>query len=650
MIARKSIDEVMSTAQIEEVVSDFVNLKRRGVNLIGLCPFHHEKTPSFTVSPSKQIFKCFGCGEAGNAVGFLMEHEKMSYPEAIRYLADKYQIDLEEDEPTPEEEARQLILDSLYIVNDFARDFFHQQLYETENGRQIGLSYFKERGFREETIKKFELGYAPDTFDGLKKAALNAGFKLEQLREAGLVTKKDYDFFRDRVMFPIRNLSGKTMGFGGRILKHHPKSPKYLNTGETEIYNKRKSLYGLYLARKAIRKQDECLMVEGYTDVISLSQSGFEHVVSSSGTSLTVDQVRLVKRYTNNLKIIYDGDPAGIQAALRGLDLVLEQNMNVRIVLLPEGEDPDSYLKQVGSSAFETYIAEHADDVILFKTRFLLDKAGKDPVKRSDMIRDILESLARIPDPLKRTVYIKECAGILDMEEQVLVNETNRIVHRILKKKRKDLQVQENQRSEKSPSEDFGQEPGQRSVVSPQKRTNSDEFQERDIIRILLTAGQEWYDKEEELTIADFILDEIGDVIEAFENELFKSIIQTFLEYRLSGEELTESHFLNHENKDIQHLAIDFLTQHLDYSPNWEAKLESPLQTQPPPEENFTSDAHYSILRFKLKKINKLCAQNQARLKDSEDEYEQMRILAVQEEYYKIRKNITDELKTVVIH
>ena len=440
MISQKSVQEIIETAKIEDVVQDFVSLKRRGVNLIGLCPFHNEKTPSFTVSPAKNIFKCFGCGQAGNPVGFLMEHENYSFPEALRWLAAKYGIEIEETETTQEAREEQQLFDSLYLVNQFARDYYQDQLFNTDLGKSVGLGYFKRRGFREETIKKFGLGYAPAGRDLFTRQAVGKGYNIELLRKLGLTTQYDRDFFRGRVMFTIHNLSGKVIGFGGRILQKDVKAPKYINSPETEIYNKSKVLYGAYFAKKSIRKEGECILVEGYTDVISLHQAGIENVVASSGTSLTVEQIRLIKRYTPNVKIIYDGDIAGVKAALRGLDLVLEQGMNVKVVLLPEGEDPDSYLQSVGATAFKEYIDQQAQDFILFKAKVLLKEAGDDPVKKAGVIKDIVDSIAKIPDPIIRGLFVRECAKVVGVEEELLVAETNKRVGRAFKKKQLEWQ------------------------------------------------------------------------------------------------------------------------------------------------------------------------------------------------------------------
>ncbi|NRB62798.1 MAG: DNA primase, partial [Saprospiraceae bacterium] len=399
MISQKSIQEVLDTARVEDVVQDYVSLKRRGSNFIGLCPFHNEKTPSFSVSPSKNIYKCFGCGEGGGPVQFLMAHDHLSFPEAIRLLAKKYGIELEETQKTAEQVQQQQKQDSLYIVNQFALDYYQDQLFHTDRGKSVGLSYFKNRGFKEETIRKFGLGYAPPGKDNFIQKALAKGYDKSLLQELGLVSRYDADFFRDRVMFTIRNLSGKVIAFAGRIMQKDVKAPKYINSPETEIYHKSDVLYGAFYAKGPIRKEDECILVEGYTDVISLHQSGIENVVASSGTSLTTGQIRLIKRNTPNIKILYDGDAAGIKAALRGLDLVLEQDMNVKVVLLPEGEDPDSYLQSVGVHAFKDYVQQEAKDFILFKADMLLRDPNLDPVKRAENIQDIMGSVARIPDP-----------------------------------------------------------------------------------------------------------------------------------------------------------------------------------------------------------------------------------------------------------
>src|SRR5688572_4962313 len=394
MISRKSIDEVLDRVRIEEVVQDFVNLKRRGSNLTGLCPLHHEKTPSFSVSPTKNIYKCFGCGRGGDSVRFVMEHEAYDYPEAIRYLARKYGIQLEETQQDAESLKAEKERESVYKVLDFALKFFQKQLHETEEGQIAGLNYFQERGFRQKTIENFGLGYAPQATDTFVSQALKAGFTSEILQRAGLVTQVNSDFFRHRVIFPIFNISGKVIALAGRQLTSNKKSPKYINSPETEIYNKRKVLYGLFHAKKAIRDQDNCFLVEGYTDVISLHQAGVENVVASSGTALTPDQIRLVKRYAGRITVLYDSDPAGIRAAMRGLELILEENLDIQLVLLPEGEDPDSFVQKVGMAGFQDYIKQNSKDFSLFKSQFLMKESGNDPMQKTVMLKELVETLA----------------------------------------------------------------------------------------------------------------------------------------------------------------------------------------------------------------------------------------------------------------
>lgn len=423
MIPKETIDLIFETARIDEVVGDFVQLKKRGVNLLGNCPFHDEKTPSFTVSPAKGIYKCFGCGKGGNAVNFVMDHEHFSYPEALKYIANKYNIFIEETVRSPEQEQAANDRESMFIVSNIANEYFQDQLFNSDEGRAVGLSYFKERGFRENVLKKFLLGYSPEKSDSLSAHALKEGYKLEFLEKTGLTIPKgsrNYDRFHGRVMFPIRSLSGRVLGFGGRILKSNIKAAKYLNSPESDIYHKSKVLYGMYYAKNSIVKKGRCLLVEGYTDVISMHQAGIENVVASSGTSLTIDQIRLVKRFTNNITLLFDGDTAGLKAALRGVNLILEEGLNVKIVTFPEGEDPDSYAKKVSSEELEDYINIEAKDFIEFKCSLLLEEAKEDPIKRSELIKDIASTIALIPDNVSRTVYAQTSSKILGIEDQVV--------------------------------------------------------------------------------------------------------------------------------------------------------------------------------------------------------------------------------------
>jgi len=507
MIKPETVREILESAHVEEVVGDFVSLRKRGVNMIGLCPFHNEKTPSFTVSPAKGIYKCFGCGKAGSAVNFIMEHEHYSYPEALKFLAGKYNIEIEEEEQTPEQLQALSEQESLYNVTAFASKYFANAVFNTERGRAVALSYYKERGYREETIKKFELGYSPEEWDAFTKYALDNGYKLEFLERSGLTITKEqrhYDRFRSRVIFPIHSLTGRVIGFGGRILNMAASKAKYVNSPESEIYNKSKVLYGIYFARNAIVKNDNCYLVEGYTDVITLHQVGIENVVSSSGTSLTVDQIKLIKRYTRNITILFDGDAAGIKASFRGIDMILEQGMNVRIVLFPEGEDPDSYARNHRSTEVEDFISKEAHDFIIFKTNLLLKEAKNDPIKKASLIKEIVSFISLIPDGIYRSVYVKECSSVMDIPEQSLLHELNKLLRKRFNKN----QQKDGYRDEIPESTEF---------VAPRQKepdTLSSEFQERDIIRLLLLYGENMLtvteeDEEMEMSVVEMVVHDI---------------------------------------------------------------------------------------------------------------------------------------------
>ncbi|HMP31794.1 MAG TPA: DNA primase, partial [Saprospiraceae bacterium] len=435
MIPNKTVDEILSTARVEDVIEDFVTLKRRGVNMMGLCPFHDEKSPSFVVSPTKGLYKCFGCGKSGTAVGFIMEHENLTYPEALRYLANKYNITIEEIEISDTERAAKQLSESLFIINEYAAQHFNQNLTQTEEGRAVGLSYFKERGFLDKTIQQWQLGFALKDGKAFTHQAKAKQYNIENLKLLGLTTQNDNDFFRERVIFPIHNLSGKIIAFAGRIMTNIKTQPKYINSPESEIYNKRKNLFGLFFAKGEIRKQDECILVEGYTDVMTFYQGGIENVVASSGTSLTEEQIRLIHRFTKNITIIYDGDNAGIKAALRGLDLVLKEDMNVRLVLLPDGDDPDSFFKRNGIEKTKKYLEQNKKDFIAFKTDLLLEENGKDPIKRAEILRDLANTVALVPDAIKRLTYIRELSNKLEIDEKVLSSEVEKEVNKHKKDK-----------------------------------------------------------------------------------------------------------------------------------------------------------------------------------------------------------------------
>lgn len=618
MIPPKTVREILDAVRIEEVVEDFVALRKRGVNLIGLCPFHHEKTPSFNVNPTRNIFKCFGCGKGGDAVTFLMEHESFTYPDALRWLARKYNIEIEEVERSPEQIAEQQLADSLYIVNDFALRHFQEQLFDTGEGKSVALAYFKQRGLREETIRTFGLGYAPDLRDLLLQRAKVAGHNIDLIKKVGLSNADgSRDFFRGRVMFAIHNLSGKVAAFAGRTMSSDKNIPKYINSPETEIYVKNKTLYGAFQAKKAIRQQDECILVEGYMDVISLHQAGIENVVASSGTSLTEGQLQLIKRNTANLKILYDGDPAGIKAALRGLDLALEQDLNVKIVLLPNGEDPDSFVQKIGSEDFEQFITKEAKDFILFKTRLLLEETQGDPIKKSALIKDIMGSIAKIPDPIKRGVYLKECATLLDASEEVLYSETNKLITAALRKKAEKEARQPGAASDSPAAQPSPDMPDLESLTPTRERATaqSDEIQEHHVIGLLIKHGGDILPKEN-MTVAAYVLEDIEALLDSFDNPFFGQIAKECHTRLVKGQTVDQEHFLRHERKEVRDLAVDILADFTrwDYSSKWEEK-GFPLQNQPMPEFNFDADSRKALSIFKIRKLNKLLETNKERLK-----------------------------------
>jgi len=531
LISRTTIDNVFETARVEEVIGDFVQLKKSGSNFKGLSPFTDERSPSFMVSPVKQIWKDFSSGKGGNVVAFLMEHEHFTYPEAIKYLAKKYGIEIEETEQTNEQKEQANERESLYLVSEFAKDYFHSTLLRTEPGKAIGLSYFKERGFTDETIKKFELGYSPDQWDAFTSHAIQKGYKLEFLEKTGLSIvkqEKQFDRFKGRVMFPILSMSGRTLGFGGRILTNDKKAAKYLNSPESDIYHKSKVLYGIYLAKQSIAKEDNCYLVEGYTDVIQFHQTGIHNVVSSSGTALTPEQIRLVNRLTKNITVLFDGDAAGLRASLRGVDLILEQGMNVKICTFPEGEDPDSFAKSNSLEELTLYLEEKAQDFISFKASLLASEAKNDPIKKAETIRDMVVSISKIPDVIKREVYIKECSRIMDISEEVLFN----TLAQILQKDKKDAskKIDKQQPFEVIPAE-------------KQKVQKVDTLYEleRKIIELLLLYG----DVEEEFE--DLILEtnEKGDI--GFKPEVVKAKVfeKVYLDLQDDEIEFTNDGFKN---------------------------------------------------------------------------------------------------------
>jgi DNA primase len=541
LISRTTIDNVFETARVEEVIGDFVQLKKSGSNFKGLSPFSDERTPSFMVSPVKQIWKDFSSGKGGNVVAFLMEHEHFTYPEAIKYLANKYGIEIEETEQTDEQKEQANERESLYLVSEFAKEYFHKTLLKTEEGKAIGLSYFKERGFTEETVEKFQLGYSPDSWDAFTNHAIKKGYKLEFLEKTGLTIvkeEKQFDRFKGRVMFPILSMSGRTLGFGGRILRNDKKAAKYLNSPESDIYHKSKVLYGIYHAKQSIAKEDNCYLVEGYTDVIQFHQSGIKNVVSSSGTALTSEQIRLINRLSKNITVLFDGDAAGLRASLRGVDLILEQGMNVKICTFPEGEDPDSFAKNNSLEELTVYLEENAHDFINFKASLLATEAKNDPIKKAETIRDMVVSIAKIPDVIKQEVYLKECSRIMDISEEVLFN----TLAQILQKDKRDA-------SKKQQSKPMEVVPQEKEVVT---KVNVQFELERKIIELLLLYGS----VEEEFE--DLILEANEEGAIQLKPEKITSRVFEKIFLDLQDDEIE---FANQEFKEIYYQIITTLNQ-----------------------------------------------------------------------------------------
>ncbi|RCS27895.1 DNA primase [Polaribacter sp. WD7] len=579
MISRSTIDRVFESARVEEVIGEFVQLKKAGSNFKGLSPFTDEKSPSFMVSPVKQIWKDFSTGKGGNAVSFLMEHEHYTYPEALRWLAKKYNIEIEETEQTSEEKAQMNERESMFLVSNFAKDYFHDIMLNSNKGKAIGLSYFKERGFREETIKKFDLGYCIDEWDNFTKAALAKGYDLKYLASTGLTIVKEnkqFDRFKGRVMFPIHSMSGRILGFGGRILTNDKKAAKYLNSPESDIYHKSKILYGIYQAKKEIAKQDNCFLVEGYTDVISFHQSGIQNVVASSGTALTPDQIRLVNRLTKNITVLFDGDAAGVRASIRGIDLILEQGMNVKVVQFPDGEDPDSFAKSHSSKELKDYLENSAQDFINFKVSLLLKDAKNDPVKKAGLIRDIVTSISKIPDGIQREVYVQECARIMDISERVLFSELAQLLKKETTQRNRPTKSKQHTNVDlnQPPPEYFlEQEQAQMGMVkvgnvTPQK-IDQLSILEKEIIRILLLYGNEEVEFTEEIvnvdedgketitirkyqnTVSAEIYLHIQDDEIVFSNPVFQEIYTEIIHQLNQSEQLNTDLLINHSNPNI---------------------------------------------------------------------------------------------------
>jgi DNA primase len=648
LISKQTIARILEDAHIEEVVGEFVKLKKSGQNYKGLSPFTTERNPSFYVSPAKGIFKCFSSGKGGNVVNFLMEHEHFTYPEALLYLAKKYGIAVEEDAVSPEETQAENERESLFQVTAFAMNFFMENLLETEQGRAIGLEYLKNRDLRLDTIKKFQLGYSPETWDAFTRKAIEQGYKLEYLEKTGLTINKEgrtYDRFRGRVIFPVHNISGRILGFGGRTLLKDDNVPKYVNSPESEIYNKSQILYGLYFAKSAIIRQDNCYLVEGYTDVISMHQAGIENVVASSGTSLTEDQIRLIKRYTPNITILYDGDPAGIKASFRGIDMVLEQGMNVRIVLFPDGEDPDSYARKHRRTELEELITGKAQDFIRFKTSQLLKEAAGDPIKRAGLIKEIVGSISLIPDPIFRSVYIKECSTLMEVQEQMLMTSLNKMLFQRNKKRSEQEAVKQ--------EVEYPSEFRERLVENDQENSES---QERGLIRLMLMYANNDLtieDKDEhgqvdshKITVARYIIEEIQRDELNFLNPVYQKIFDEYDEAIKRGEEPDEKRFiLDSEDAAISATVRDLLLSTYELSENW---LKNKVQVISE-KDHLLRAVEENILSFKARTIDRMINEILKEMKETTDEENIMILQGRQKGLKEISRKINARLGRVIV-
>jgi len=649
MITAETIEKIKETARIEEVVGDFVHLKKRGSSLIGNCPFHGEKTPSFHVSASKGIYKCFGCGAAGDSVRFIMDHEKYTYPEALKFLANKYNIEVEETVESKEQIELNSARESLYIVSQFAANYFEDQLWSSDDGKAIGLSYFKERGFREDIIKKFNLGYSPDVWDALTLEAVKNQHAEEYLEKTGLSIRNDkgklYDRFRGRVMFPIHNFTGRVIGFGGRTLKTDKNVPKYVNSPESDIYHKSNVLYGLFHAKKAIRDNDNCYLVEGYADVLAVHQAYIENVVASSGTSLTIEQIKLISRFTQNVTILYDGDAAGIKASLRGLDMILEEGLNVKVVSFPDGDDPDSYMHKVGAGAFKTYIEEQRQDFILYKANILLAEAGKDPIKRAGIIRDIVESIAKIPDNIKASIFIKECSLLLEIEERVLLTELNAI--KIAKSKKATVAKSAGFALQDVPPDDlFADGVAPSDLEVPTEQISTDILQEQEIVRLLLTFGHELatWEQTDNMYVGSFIIQNLSDV--TFENDLCKRIVDYYRSELENGQLPTINQFLRNEDGEISNLTITLTTSPYSLSENWVKKHQIYVKEE---NENIKAAVLGGLYHLKKRKVDKMLTDLMNQMKEETDE---INLEALQGRYVQVKnveRTISKFLGSVIV-
>lgn len=646
MIPQDTIMSILDTARIEEVVGDFVSLKKRGANMIGVCPFHKEKTPSFIVSPAKGIFKCFGCGKAGDSVRFIMEHEHYSYPEALRYIARKYGIIIEEKEQSPEDIVAQNEREKMFNINTFAQRYFSETMKTNEEGIAIGMSYFKERGFRDAIIDKFQLGYCLNQRDTFIQHALKNGYSKELLLKIGLASGNEermYDKYQGRVIFPIHNLTGKVIGFGARILSSDKTKAKYLNSPESEIYNKSQTLYGIYFAKNEISRQDNCILVEGYADVLSMHQAGIENTVASSGTSLTTEQIRLISRYTKNITILYDGDSAGIHAALRGTDMILEEGMNVRIVVLPPDEDPDSFVQHNPIEFVRDYLEKNANDFISFKTQMLLKDASNNPIKKAEVVKDIVNSISVIPDAIFRATYIKECSRMLEMPEQTLINELNKILRARI---RKSNGIQQEQIDVTNIIKTESQE----AVV---EAAPIGFYQEQELVKLLFTYGDREIDIDGtdennnpiiyKIIVASFIIDDLKNDDLLFKDETHRIIFEIYDKALDDGILPKQQFFVSHENAKIAELAANLLSSPYKLD-NWEKK-EIKVKTE---EDVLSKLVITSVLRFKDMVLDEKRNELTKQIMETENIDDQIILMVKKKRLDDLRIKINHELGIVI--
>ncbi len=636
-ISQEIIAQVQERVEIADIVGDFVTLKKKGQNLWACCPFHHEKTPSFSVAPAKGIYKCFGCGKAGDSIQFIMDIESLDFLDAIKFLAQKYGIEIPEEEEEADPAVQQAYneKESMMIALNFAVKYFQELLWKDAAGRAIGLSYFKERGFSDAIINTFELGYSVQAWDGLLKAAQDKGFSPEILEKAGLIIQKEgkqYDRFRDRVIFPIHNISGKAIAFGARTLSKDKKQPKYLNSPETPVYHKSDVLYGIYQAKQTMRQEDHCYLVEGYTDVISLHLSGVANVVAASGTSLTENQIRLISRFSKNVTVLFDGDSAGLKAALRGVDLILAGNLNVKVVVFPEGEDPDSYSKKLGSTAFKAYLRENSRDFITFKAELLAKEAVNDPIRKAETIKEIVSSIGKIPDAVKRAVYLKECSVVLDIEESVLIAEQNK-----LEIGQRHKAVKEEQRGETEIADLEG-------LLKKEQQYDPGSqlaHQERESIRLLLNYGVS--NLEEGYKVCDMLFQELEEI--TFQTPVYSEILELFKTELQKGQVPDVDFYARLNNEKIKAAVFELVADRYELSENWEKKFKILVGRET---DNLRDSVFSNVLRLKHRSILLMIEESRQKLKNCKDEAEINHILQTQMQLNEVKKTLSEHLGMVI--